>query len=237
MTGKVDNFSGSLIVLLSVLVAGCASTRTAPQFAVEKDISRIIELRDGSTCLEPAGLAESRQSPGAVLLAELLETQSGLDESVARAKAFNLKHDEIEAVYFDACRDYANATIDRSAFEKRRKIHLELRQHLVARSVRQWLEKKDGLADPGKLCLVILPGTDPEQRSFTRVLPLQSTVTDCAQLASASGSDEILLGCTKGNWENAWARNPISLYQRGANLRGLTGKDASYTPLPNCGWT
>ncbi len=237
MTSRVERFFGSLIVLLAVVVAGCASTQPAPEFAVEKDISRMINLRDGTTCLEPAGLAESRQSPGAVLLAELLETQTGLDESVARAKAFNLKPDEVEAVYFDACRDYSNATINRPAFEKNRKIYIELRQHLVARSVRQWLEKKDGLADPGKLCLVILPDTDPEQRSFTRVLPLQSTVLDCAQLAGASGSDEILLGCTKGKWENTWARKPISLYLRGAKLRGLSGKDASYTPLPNCGWT
>ena len=211
--------------------------KKAPEVAIEKDISREIKLGDGTTCVEPAGLAETRQAPGTVQLKELFESEAIADETLTKAREIKLKREEVEAVYFDACRDYSNATINRPAFEKNRKIYIELRQHLVARSVRQWLEKKDGLADPGKLCLVILPGTDPEQRSFTRVLPLQSTVLDCAQLAGASGSDEILLGCTKGKWENTWARKPISLYLRGAKLRGLSGKDASYTPLPNCGWT
>ena len=132
MTSRVERFFGSLIVLLAVVVAGCASTQPAPEFAVEKDISRMINLRDGTTCLEPAGLAESRQSPGAVLLAELLETQTGLDESVARAKAFNLKPDEVEAVYFDACRAFYSAEIKKDVFEKDRAVYAGLRKQFVA---------------------------------------------------------------------------------------------------------
>ena len=240
MTRTTRGFSGGVVLLLAVAVAvavaSCATPKKAGQPVVEKDVSRVIKLRDGSTCVEPAGLAETRQSPGAVQLKELFESNMKADEALTKAKEFKLKYGEVEAVYFDACRAYSNAAIKKEAFERDRKIYLALRQQLVAQGVKQWLDKKDGIADPGKLCLVTLPDTDPDHRSFTYVVPMESTVNDCAQLASNNGSKEILLGCTKGHWDDVWAKKPIAVSPKGANSRNRSVTGSSYAPDPDCGW-
>ncbi|MBI3526660.1 MAG: hypothetical protein HY067_01690 [Betaproteobacteria bacterium] len=228
--------SGGVVLLLAVMVADCATPKKVAEPVVEKDISRVITLSDGTTCVEPAGLAETRQSPAAVQLTELFESDAKADEALTKAKEFKLKHEDVEAVYFDACRAYSNAAIKKEAFEKDRRIYLELRRQLVAQGVKEWQDKKEGIADPGKLCLVTLPDTDPDHRSFTRVIPANSSVNDCAQLASKSGSSEILLGCTKGHWENTWAKRPIAVGPTGTKTRNLSVKGSSYAPDPDCGW-
>lgn len=203
---------------------------------VEKDISRVIKLGDGTTCIEPAGLAETRRSPVALQLKELFESDAKADEALTKVKEFKFTREEVEAVYFDACRAYSNAEITKAAFEKDRNIHLGLRQQLFAQGVKEWQDKKDGIADPGKLCLVTRPDTDPDNRSFTRVVPVDSTVDDCARLAARSGGSEILLGCTKGHWENGWAKSPIAIGPTGAKARDLSVRGTSHAPDPDCGW-
>jgi hypothetical protein len=236
MTGTTRGIAGGVVLLLAVVVAGCATSKSAGQPVVEKDVSRVIKLRDGTTCVEPAGLAETRQSPGAVQLRELFESDAKADDSLTKAKELKLKYGEVEAVYFDACRAYSNAAIKKEAFEKDRKIYLALRQQFVEQGVKQWLDKKDGIAESGKLCLVTLPNTDPDNRSFTRVVPMESTANDCAQLASKNGSKEILLGCTKGHWDDVWAKKPIAVGRTGAKTRNRSVKGTSYAPDPDCGW-
>ena len=223
-------------LLLFALVSGCATPKKAPEAAVEKDISRVIQLGDGITCVEPAGLAETRQTPGAVQLRELFESETKADEALTKARELKLKREEVEAVYFDACRAYSNAAIRKEAFEKSRTVYLGLRQQLIAQAVKEWQEKKEGIADPGKLCLVTLDDTDPDHRSFTRVVPADSTVNDCAQLAVTNGGSEILLGCTKGHWQNTWARKPIAIGPIGAKSRDLSVKGTVSVPDPDCGW-
>ena len=222
-------------LLIAALLSGCAGPKKMPQSEVEKDISRVVTLADGTTCVEPAGLAESRQMPGAAALRELLESDANAEETLTKARALKLKPDEAEAVYFDACRAYSNAAIPKEAFEKNRRIYLGLRQQFVAQGIKDWQDKKEGIGDPGKLCLVMLPDVDPDHRSFTRVIPPDSTVNDCAQLAVMNGSTEFLLGCTKGHWENTWASTPISLEQS-KKKRQLTAKGTRYAPDPDCGW-
>ena len=236
MTRTTSGISGGLALLLAVVVVGCATAKKAGQPVVEKDVSRVIKLRDGSTCIEPAGLAETRQSPGAVQLRELFESDAKADEALTKAKQIKLNYAQVEAVYFDACRAYSNAAIKQEQFEKDRKIYLALRQQLAAQGVKQWLDKKNGIADAGKLCLVRLPDTDPDHRSFTRVVPMESTVNDCAQLASDNGSQEILLGCTKGHWDDVWARKSIAVDPSGAKTRNRSVTGSSHAPDPNCGW-
>ncbi|HEX9449979.1 MAG TPA: hypothetical protein VF934_01050 [Burkholderiales bacterium] len=225
-------FAGAALLLLT-LVAGCATPKKSAQPVVEKDISRVVNLGDGTICVEPAGLGETRQAAGAVQLRELLESDAKADEALTKAGALNLKSEEVEAVYFDACRAYSNAAIKQEAFEKDRTVYLGLRRQLVAQGVKQWQDKKEGIADPGKLCLVALADTDPDHRSFTRVVPTDATVNDCAQLAAMSGSSEILLGCTKGHWQNTWAKRPIAV---SAKTRNLSAKGTAYAPDPDCGW-
>lgn len=203
---------------------------------IEKDVSRVIKLGDGITCIEPAGLAETRQSPVAMQLKELFESDAKADEALSKAKEFKFTREEVEAVYFDTCRAYSSAEITKEAFEKDRNIYLGLRQQLFAQGVKEWQDKKDGIADAGKLCLVTRPDTDPDNRSFTRVVPADSTVDDCARLAARSGGSEILLGCTKGHWENGWAKSPIAIGATGAKTRDLSIRGTSHTPDPDCGW-
>ncbi|HVY04502.1 MAG TPA: hypothetical protein VHB46_00875 [Burkholderiales bacterium] len=217
--------------------AGCASNakKSASAFNVEKDVSRVVKLGDGTICTEPEGLGASRQSKGAVQLKELLDSEAKADDIVNKAKGFKPAKDEVEAVYFDSCRAYSNKEIDKEAFDKSKTVYYGLRQQLFAQDIKNWQEKKEGFADAGKLCLVLLPDTDPDKRSFTRVIPLDATVDDCAQYAIASGSAEIQLGCTKGHWNNNWAKSPIGITASAAKHQ-LSAKGSSHLPDPNCGW-
>jgi hypothetical protein len=219
--------------LVLVLVVGCAGPKKTAGLVIEKDVSRVIKLEDGTTCVEPAGLAQTRQAPGAVKLKELFDSEEPVDEVRTKARELKPIAEEVEAVYFDACRAYSNLAIPKWAFDRDKSLYLDLHQQLFAQGVKGWQDKKDGIADAGKLCLVSLPDTDPEHRSFTRVVPADASVYDCAQLAVANGSGEILLGCTKGHWQNTWAKRPITV---GAKARTLSVKGTAYSPEPDCGW-
>jgi hypothetical protein len=228
-------FAAAVLLQLS-LVAGCAIPKKSPEPAIDNDINRVVTVADGTTCVEPAGLAASRQMPGAGALRELIESEGKADEALTRAKALKIKPDEAEAVYFDACRSYSNGAIKKEAFEKYRTVYSGMRQQFVAQGVKEWQDKKEGIGDPGKLCLIGLSDQDPDHRSFTRVIPADSTVNDCAQLAIANGSKEILLGCTKGHWDNTWAKQPTALVPDGSKLKQLTAKGTPRAPDPDCGW-
>jgi hypothetical protein len=219
--------------LVLALVVGCAGPGKTPEIVIEKDVSRVIKLEDGTTCVEPAGLAQTRQTPGAVKLKELFDSEEPVDEVRTKAKELKPTADEVEAVYFDACRAYSNRAIPALAFDRDKALYIDLHRQLFAQGVKQWQDKKNGIADAGKLCLISLPDTDPEHRSFTRVVPADSSVYDCAQLALVNGSVEILLGCTKGHWDDTWAKRPISV---GAKSRNLSVKGTAYSPDPDCGW-
>jgi len=236
MTNSTRRMFVSAALLVVALAAGCATPKKAMGPTVEKDVSRVINLADGTTCVEPAGLAETRKAPGAVQLKELFESDAKAGEVLSKAKELKLNPEEAEAVYFDACRAYSNAAIGKEAFYRDRTVYLGLRQQFFAQGVKAWRDKKDGIADPGKLCLVRLSDTDPDHRSFTRVVPADSTVNDCAQLAATNGSGEILLGCTRGHWQNIWAKRPIAVGQAGTKSKELTVKGTARAPDPDCGW-
>ncbi len=222
-------------LLSFALVAGCATTKKSGESG-EKNMSRVVKLSDGTTCVEPSWLGEIRETPGAVQFKALLESDSKADEALAKAKELKLTTEEIEAVYFDACRAYSNAEIPKEAFDKDKAVYFGLRQQLIAKGVKDWQDKKEGIADAGKLCLVTLPDTDPEHRSFTRVVPADATVNDCAHLAMANGSGEIMLGCTKGHWDNTWAKRSIVLSDSVVKGKELVVKGTAFVPEPDCGW-
>ena len=220
-------------LLLPVLISACAVPKKSAEPVIEKDVSRTVILADGTTCVEPAGIAATRQGTGAIRLKELLESDAKPEDVLAKAGELKLKPEEAEAVYFDACRAFYSAEIKKDVFEKDRAVYAGLRKQFVAQGVKDWQEKKEGIADAGKLCLVSLPDTDPDHRSFTRVIPIDATVNDCAQLAAKNGSGEILLGCTKGHWQNTWAKRPIAL---NAKTRNLSVRGTASAPDPDCGW-
>ena len=220
-------------MLLPVLIAACAVPKKSTEPVIEKDVSRIIILADGTTCVEPAGIAATRQGAGAIRLKELLESDAKAEDVLTKAGELKLKPEEAEAVYFDVCRAFYSAEIKKEVFENDRAVYIGLRQQFVAQGVKDWQDKKEGIADGGKLCLVSLPDTDPDHRSFTRVIPVDATVNDCAQLAAKNGGTEILLGCTKGHWQNTWAKRPIAV---NAKTRNLSVRGTASAPEPDCGW-
>jgi hypothetical protein len=236
MTRTTKIILAGTALAIAAIASGCATTKQVAGPVVEKDVSRIIKLGDGTTCIEPAGLAETRQTPVALQLKELFESDVKVDEALIKAKEFKLTREDVEAVYFDACRAYSNAQITKQAFQKDRNIYLGLRQQLLAQGMKEWQDKKGGIADPGKLCLVTRPDTDPDNRSFTRVVPVDSTVDDCARLAVKSGGSEILLGCTKGYWEDVWAKRAIAVDPISEKIRAHSVKGTSHAPDPDCGW-
>lgn len=236
MTISARTMSCIAALLLAAVGAGCATPTKLAQPVVEKDVSRVIKLADGTTCVEPAGLAETRQTPGAVQLRELFDSDASAGEILTKGKELQFKYEEVEAVYFDACRGYSNAAIRKEAFERDRNIYIELRQQLLAQGVKQWQDKKVGIADAGKLCLVNFPDSDIDNRGFTRVVPMETTANDCALLAQKSGSIEILLGCTRGHWDNTWAKRSIAVDPASKKTRDIAVKGTAYAPDPDCGW-
>ncbi len=223
-----------LVTITMAALASCAAVKKPAD--VDADISRVVTLPDGTTCSERAGLTQSRQLPGAVQLKALVEGETTADELLTQAKALTVGIEEVEAVYYDACRAYSNAQIEKPVFDEYRTVYSALRQHIFAQGIKQWQEKKDGIDDAGKLCLVRLPDTDPDHRSFTRVVPEQSTVSDCARLAVQHGSNEILLGCTKGRWDNTWAAKPIVVDPTSRKPLVLSARGTDRAPEPDCGW-
>ncbi|HEX4984942.1 MAG TPA: hypothetical protein VFV71_02600 [Burkholderiales bacterium] len=233
------SFRYATVAVLAVACAGCATgakqAKAPPGPVIEADVARVIKLHDGTTCTEPAGLAEARQSETAVKLKAVLEADGKAEEAIAAAWDIKPTPEAAEALYFDACRAYSENQIDKAAFEKQRTVYYALRQQLFQRRIKDWEDKKDGIADAGKLCLVILPDADPDHRSFTRVVPADATVGDCAQFAAANGGTEILLGCTAGNWQNTWAKTSIEV-KPSEKLQQLTARNAAHAPDPDCGW-
>lgn len=233
MTGIDARICAGTAMLVLALSAGCATPPKAAQPAIEKDVSRIIKLADGTTCEEPAGLGKARETDAALALRALLLSDASAAEALARAAAIKLDREDVEAVYFDACRAYSNGLLAKADFERDRRIYLGLRQQLLLREIKEWQDKKEGIAEAGKLCLVSLPGTDPDHRSFTRVVPADTSVGDCAGLAAANGGSEILLGCTEGHWKNTWAKRPIPVNPKTGD-RPVRG--TAFAPEPDCGW-
>src|SRR3954468_17366878 len=71
MMNRRTNVVFAVAVLLLAMLAGCTTSKKHQQSDADGDISRVVTLPDGSTCMEPAGLAESREKPGAIALREL----------------------------------------------------------------------------------------------------------------------------------------------------------------------
>lgn len=145
-------------------------------------------------------------------------------------------HLEIEAAYFQLCRAYKSNAVDKAEFERQRANYLELRQGLLQRGIRGWLDREGGIREAGKLCMVVHANETPTARSFTRWVPPETSVDDCAVFAAKAGAGEILLGCTEGQWQNRWAKRAVAVGPTGTRNRGLVVSDTPSAPDPNCGW-
>jgi hypothetical protein len=220
-----------------LFLAGCASKpATAPGPVIEPDVGRIIKLPDGSTCTEPFNLAQDRDLPGALQVKELFDSAAAPEEVLKQAQQVKVTDAEVEAAWFDVCRAYFKGELQKPVFDKNRGIYLELRQSLLAQGIKAWVDKKDGIKDPGKLCMVVFDNLE-NLKNFVRKVPETTTVDDCALFAIRAQATEVLLGCTEGSWKNHWAKGRIPGGPLGARKRGLEVRDTPLAPDPNCGWT
>lgn len=203
---------------------------------IEEDVGRVIKLPDGSTCTEPANMGEARQLPGALQVKELFASEAKVEETLEQAKKVKVTDTEVEAAFFDACRAYSKGEIKKDVYEKDRRIHLELRQSLLAQGIKAWVDKKDGIKDPGKLCMLVFGADTASARNLSRWVPETTTVDDCALLAHNTGGGDVLLGCTEGQWKNHWAKKTVGAGPLGSKSRGQMVRDTAAAPEPNCGW-
>jgi hypothetical protein len=218
------------------LVAGCGGNQAAkPGPVIEKDVAAVIKLPDGSTCTEPPGLAALLEAPGGQLARKLMAEEGKLEDAFAKEKDAKIGNDEIEAAWFDVCRAYRNDEIKKAELERQRNNYLTLRQVQLTQGVKAWAARKDGIKEAGKLCMVVY-GESDSARNSTRWVPPETTVDDCALLATRAGAGEVLLGCTEGQWKNNWAKRTVTAGPLGAKSRGQRVRDTPTAPDPNCGW-
>lgn len=229
---------GLVCALFAVFVAGCAGPAAQKQagMKIEEDVGRIVKLPDGSTCTEPANLGEARQLPGALQVKELFDSEAKAEEALEQAKKARVTDAEVEAAFFDACRAYSRGEIRKDVFERDRRIYLELRQALLAQGIKAWTDRKEGIKEAGKLCMVVFGGDQSSGRNFTRRVPETTTVDDCALFATRAGAGDALLGCTEGQWKNNWAGKTVAAGPLGMKSRGQMVRDTAAAPDPNCGW-
>ena len=229
---------GFACVLAAVLLAGCSGAKVEKQEGVkiEEDVGRVVMLPDGSTCTEPASMGEARELPGALQAKELFASEGRAEEALELAKKARVTDTEVEAAFFDVCRAYSKGEIKKDVFEKDRLIYLELRQSLLAQGIKAWVDKKDGIKDAGKVCMLVFAADTANSRNTSRWVPESTTVDDCALFAHKAGAGDVLLGCTEGQWKNHWAKKIVGTGPLGAKGRGQMVRDTSAAPEPNCGW-
>lgn len=217
------------------MVAGCGGPKAAKPDGpvIEKDVLAVIKLPDGSTCTEPPGLSALLEAPGGQLVSRLMASEGKVEEALAKEKDAKFSNEEIEAVYFDACRTYDNKGMKKPEFDKLRENYLSLRQVQLAQEIKAWAARKDGIKEAGKLCMVVFGEEKDGARSHTRWVPPGATVEDCTVYATRAGASEVVLGCTEGQWKNHWAKRPVAA---GAKSRVKMVRDTPSAPDPNCGW-
>jgi hypothetical protein len=216
---------------------GCAAQKPkTPGIVVEEDVAAVVKLPDGSTCTEPASMDAARQLPGALQVKEMFDSAEPPETVLEQAKKAKVTDQEVEAAWFDVCRAFSKRQIKNDVLEKNRKIYLELRQTLLDQGIKDWVARKEGINEAGKLCMTVFDADTSSARNTTRKVPDTTTVDDCALLAQRAGSSEILLGCTEGQWKNHWAKKTVAAGPVGMKSRGKLVRDTALAPDPNCGW-
>ena len=237
LRGRVVRVLWAGLVAGIVAGGGCATPKgDQPGMVVEKDVARVLKLPDGSSCTEPPGLSALLEAPGGQLASRLLATGGKVEEALAKEKDARFSNDELEAAWFNACRAYLNGEMKKDVFEPQRANYLALRQVRLAEGIRDWVNRKEGIREAGKLCMVVFGGEVESARNSTRWVPPETTVDDCALFATRAGGGDVLLGCTEGQWKNHWAKRTVAAGALGTRSRGQLVRDTPAAPEPNCGW-
>jgi hypothetical protein len=219
--------------LVVLLMGGCAAQKArGPE---PTNTEPVVLLEDGSRCVQPADFAALRSTPNASRFRELLESEGNYEEFVTRLKDLKFGYGEVDAVFFDSCKASQGKSLPKPTFERNRRLYLAARQTLLAAGIGSWLTK-GSLGDAGKLCLFGFGDEAGDARNFTRLVPGDTSVDDCAQMSEKLGGNYVLLGCTAGKWENNWAKKSIKVGPWGAKNRRIILAKGEFTPKTNCAW-
>ncbi len=216
-----------------LFIGGCTANK--PRGPQPPDAGRVVVLEDGSRCTQPSEVVALRSTEGAMRLRELFGSEGKYEELSTRIKDLKFGYGEIDAVFFEACKASQGKVLLKPFFERNRRLYLDARQKLLAEGIGVWLSK-GSLGDAGKLCLFGFDDEAGDARNFTRLVPGDTSVDDCAQMSAKLGGNYVLLGCTMGKWENRWAEKSIKVGTWGANDRRLVLSESRHVPKNNCAW-
>lgn len=221
------------LLCLTVILAACATKK--PLTPVAEDTRPRVILEDGSVCALPDDYEKLVEGGDATRLRDLFQSGASLEERAKSLKELKVGYGTAEAVFFEACQSWAAGALSKAMFEQQRKFYVEVRQKLLADGIQKWLTEGN-IKDAGKICLVLVAESPTDARNFTRWVPGDTTVDDCALMASRAGLNEVRLGCTEGTWVNHWAKKTIAAGPWGTKNRKLKIAGTDYAPDPNCAW-
>jgi hypothetical protein len=220
------------VLLLCVAIAGCGSR----SIKTASDALPVYRMDDGSVCKAPAGYPDILESPGTRQARSLFLSSTSPKETAAGVSDLPSLEELSAALYF-SCGEYASRKLSKNVFVRQREIYQELRLRYLRTGVQSWLDDPEGFKSPGKVCLFIFSGHNPDVRNLTRLVPPQTTADDCALHVSTNGGTHVRLGCSAGNWEMHWAPQWLLVGPNGWAERRRSLAGTQYVPVPDCGWS
>jgi hypothetical protein len=213
------------------VVAGCGSRI----IKADDDAPPVYRMDDGGLCKAPAEYPDILEAPGTRQVRALF--LSSTSPVVTAAGVTDLpSREELGAALYLSCGEYANRELSKGVFTRQRRIYQELRLMHLERGVQRWLDDPKGFESPGKICLFVFSGDNPDKRNVTRLVPQQTTADDCALHVSTNGGTHVRLGCSAGQWKMHWAPQRLLVGPNGWTNRRRSLVDTQYVPDPDCGW-
>lgn len=227
------NLSRVFVVLLfCTAVNGCGSR----VIKADDGAPPVYRMDDGSLCEAPAGFPDILQTPGTRQARALFLSSTSPEETAAGVPDLPSR-EELGAALYVSCGEYANGKLSRSVFKRQRDIYQELRLKHLEHGVQGWLDDPEGYQSPGKVCLFIFSGDNPDMRNLTWLVPKQTTFDDCALHVGTNGGTHVRLGCSAGSWKMHWAPKRLLVGPNGWAKRHRPLAGTQYVPVPDCGWS
>ncbi|UCD67734.1 MAG: hypothetical protein JSW48_13025 [Betaproteobacteria bacterium] len=218
-------------VMLGVALVACGSRAVEPS-GVELPVYRIY---DGSRCAAPTEFSDIVNAAATRQVRSLFLASASPEEIVMNVSELPAQQ-YLEAAFYLSCGEYARGELSKTGFSQQRKIYQALRLEHLSRGIQQWRESADGYELPGKICHFIHNNGEPDVRDVTRLVPIGTSIDDCAMYAIRNGGTHVLLGCSAGRWDNRWAQRPVQASPNGWANRQRSTTGTRYVPEPNCDW-
>ena len=219
------------VLLLCVAVIGCGSRTIKAQ----GDALPVYRMDDGSLCRAPAEFPGLVESSGTIQARTLFLSSTPPKETAALVTD-PPSLEELAAALYLSCSEYAAGELSTAVFMRQRDIYQELRLRYLRGGVQSWLDDPEGFDSPGKVCLFIFSGDNPDRKNLTRLVPQETTADDCALHVSTNGGTHVRLGCSAGNWDIRWAPKRMLVGPNGWARRGRSPAGTQYVPATDCGW-